>query len=795
MPQLDFPDSPTPGQTYAAPNGITYTYDNSIGTGVWKATVSSPLSVTPGSISGAASVGSTLTYTPGTASGGAAPYTYAYQWKANGVNIAGATGLTYTVVAGDAGKSLTVTITATDSAAATANATTAPVVIPTALAVTAGSISGTAKVGLTLTYTPGVASGGTSPYTYTYQWNANGAPIGGATGLTYIPVAGNIGQTLTVTITATDSTTQTATATTAPTAAVTASTIPTTDLNLSPSTGPTASNTVATGTWNGTTDSLSAGGCLEVKVGAGAFGAGPFTVNNGDLVEIRWKAGVACTGAADGTAISGTLTAGSGGSNTYNFTVDTTPTNFSFAPLSNQTTSTQVTSASITLAGPNVTTYLTTTGGTLTGIEASINGGAFVAIPASGTTMPVEPGQTIQIRGTTGGANSTGYTAILSLGGVSTTWTATTAAPIPTIATPAISSPANGTTNLNPATNSPAGIELQTTSVYTPTNGAGSPQTSSEWEVYRWVGGGGAVPPTSDPPGANYAAVTGSPFVDTTSPFTSQLVPQSALAVSSTYYARLRYRTTNATATDSAWSAWSSFTTASSFAIPPGSLLGGGYFAGQINDGGTIYNLIVAPVTSGSLQGQYGGATPTTIQYKTSASADTPSATVQNQVYGGPTTDLFKASGVHPVFSTFINGATGPNAGAFNLATGGAGGGTGIGGFNDWYLPAKNELAVLYFFLKPNTTSSDTSSGSNPNSVAPYTPNTVYGPGFPNQTTSTLFQAGGAQAFSTATYYWSSSEYSSGTTSAWNQSFNGGFQSLSFKNVIFYARAVRRVAA
>jgi hypothetical protein len=703
MPQLDFPDSPTPGQNYVAPNGVTYTYDTAVGTGVWLAAVgANPLLVTPGSISGTASVGATLTYTPGIASGGAGPYTYAYQWKANGVNIAGATGLTYVPVGGDIGKTLTVTITVTDSSSATANATTAP------------------------------------------------------------------------------------------TAAVTSSTIPSTDYNPSPSGGPTASNTVATGTWNGTTDTLSAGNCLEVKVGAGSFGAGPFTVNNGDSVEIRWKAGVACTGAADGTAITGTLTAGSGGENTYNFTVDTTPTNLSFTDLTNQSLSTAVSSNSITLAGTNVTTHLITTGGTLTSIEASINGGAFAAIPASGTAMPVEPGQTIVIRGTTGAANNTGYTAIVSLGGVSTTWTATTTAVTPSIATPSITSPADGTTDLNPALNSPAGIPL-VGSTYTPQNGAGAVQTSSTWEVYKWVGGGAPVAPTLDPPGANYTAITGSPITVSAAPFTTANIPQANLAVSSTYYARVQYATTNASAATSDFSGWSGFATASSFAIPPGSLLGGGYFGGQINDGGTIYNLVVAPVTSGALNGQNGGASPTTIQYKTSASADLPSATVQNEVYGGPTTDLFKASAAHPAFSTFINGASGPNAGAFDLASGGAGGGTGIGGFNDWYLPAKNELEILYFNLKPNTTANSTTSGINPNAVPARASN--YTAGNPARTTNALFQSGGGQAFSNALLYWSSTEVSSNTLNAWRQSFDNGFPSGGNKGDGRSARAVRRVSA
>jgi hypothetical protein len=241
----------------------------------------------------------------------------------------------------------------------------------------------------------------------------------------------------------------------------------------------------------------------------------------------------------------------------------------------------------------------------------------------------------------------------------------------------------------------------------------------------------------------------------------------------------------------------------------PGGAFGGGYFAGQIlvlagQEGGglpavdTLYNLVVAPVTSGGLNGQFGGATPGVISYKTSNSADTPTATVTNYVYGGQITNLFATSAAHPVFNTFINGATGPNAGSFNLTTGGSGTGTGIGGYNDWYLPAVYEFWILYFFLKPNTIANDTTWGSNPNSVAPYTPNTNYGPGFPNQTTSTLFQSpGGSQAFDLSQEYWTANEapldfiaiscvYSTG-------GLNGTGSAL--KSATKAARAMRRVPA
>jgi hypothetical protein len=112
-----------------------------------------------------------------------------------------------------------------------------------------------------------------------------------------------------------------------------------------------------------------------------------------------------------------------------------------------------------------------------------------------------------------------------------------------------------------------------------------------------------------------------------------------------------------------------------------------------------------------------------------------------------------------------------------------------IGGFSDWYMPAKNELEVCYYNLKPNTTSNNTSSGINANAVPSRGSN--YTAGTPGQTSAAAFQTGGAQAFA-ADGYWSSTEYSA--TAAWRQSFDGGLQVYSGKSNSPYVRAVRRVA-
>ena len=150
---------------------------------------------------------------------GAPPLTYSYQWQrcdsggGECQDISGATSRTYTLGGGDVGSTLRVLVTASNAeGSATAGSPSSPVVAPgtppsnTNLPV----VSGTAQQGQTLTVSTGSWTG-TTPIAYAYQWescNASGsecAAIEGATGAEYDLGEGDIGTTVRVAVTASNS--------------------------------------------------------------------------------------------------------------------------------------------------------------------------------------------------------------------------------------------------------------------------------------------------------------------------------------------------------------------------------------------------------------------------------------------------------------------------------------------------------------------------------------------------------------------------------------------------------------
>ena len=156
-------------------------------TGVFAATATAapPANTAVPTVSGTTTVGETLTASDGTWSN--SPTSFAYQWlRCNGggnscVNVANGTQKTYTLVGADAGHAMRVRVTATNAdgsssaqsvptgAVATGTSSAAPknTVFPT--------ISGTPKVGQTLTADPG--SWTANPTSFAYQWQRCDADV------------------------------------------------------------------------------------------------------------------------------------------------------------------------------------------------------------------------------------------------------------------------------------------------------------------------------------------------------------------------------------------------------------------------------------------------------------------------------------------------------------------------------------------------------------------------------------------------------------------------------------------
>ena len=195
----------------------------------------------------------------------------------------------------------------------------------------------------------------------------------------------------------------------------------------------------------------------------------------------------------------------------------------------------------------------------------------------------------------------------------------------------------------------------------------------------------------------------------------------------------------------------------------PGDPLQGGLFAGYIShsaDGIPTHALIVAPRATGASGSGYTIATNLAWQSTTST------------------------TGATSPFDGAANTALMTNSPAANFCTG-----LSIGGFTDWYLPARYELDIAYENLKPTTASNSTSWGINPYSVPERTVNRTAGD--PAQTSVSAFQSTGAEPF-VAVFHWSSTENSS--TDAWELDFGDGNQFTNFKNFTRRVRAFRKLA-
>jgi hypothetical protein len=152
------------------------------------------------------------------------------------------------------------------------------------------------------------------------------------------------------------------------------------------------------------------------SINGGAFTAAAGTVSNGQTVQVQHTAS-----AAFSTTTTTTLTIGgvSGTFSSATVAADSMPDAFTFVDQTNVAKGVVVTSAAITVSGINTPANIGVSGAA--GSTYSINGGAFTAV--AGT---VSNGQTVQVRHTSSANDSTATNTVLTIGGVSDTFTSTT---------------------------------------------------------------------------------------------------------------------------------------------------------------------------------------------------------------------------------------------------------------------------------------------------------------------------------------------------------------------------------
>ena len=174
-----------------------------------------PSEITVPVISGSATEGAILSSSLGTWAG-TTPLTYSYQWQscdASGekcVDIEGANSSTYKLESASVGHALRVAVTASNEEGAATSVSGASATVGTPISLPAQlsalEISGASEVGGTLTADPGTWTG-TPPLSYSYRWeicNGKGescASVSGADKASYQPVEGDLGSTLRVLVT------------------------------------------------------------------------------------------------------------------------------------------------------------------------------------------------------------------------------------------------------------------------------------------------------------------------------------------------------------------------------------------------------------------------------------------------------------------------------------------------------------------------------------------------------------------------------------------------------------------
>jgi hypothetical protein len=216
----------------------------------------------------------------------------------------------------------------------------------------------------------------------------------------------------------------------------------------------------------------------------------------------------------------------------------------------------------------------------------------------------------------------------------------------------------------------------------------------------------------------------------------------------------------------------------SSITLPAiGDAFEGGFYAGLIShtaNGVATHALIVAPRATGATGTGY--TLTSNLQQKTVNSS---TSNTDSPFDGAANTAAMVTAGIasHPAANFCV--------------------GLSIGGFSDWYLPARFELDIAYENLKPDTTANNTLWGINDYSVPKRTANRTSGD--PARTSVLAFRTGGAEAFEATEHWQSQEDPASGGSQAWAVRFSFGdhtndFGNTSSKSLFRRVRAFRKIA-
>jgi hypothetical protein len=173
-----------------------------------------------------------------------------------------------------------------------------------------------------------------------------------------------------------------------------------------------------------TVSGINTGASISITGGSYSISGGGYTTATGTITNGQTVTVQHTSSSSFSTGVNTVLTIG-GVSDTFTSTTlaaDTTPNAFAFTDQTNVALNSTITSGAITVSGINTGTSISITGGTY-----SIAGGAYTS--AAGT---VTNGQTVTVRHTSSASNSTAVNTTLTIGGVSDTFTSTTAAAVDT---------------------------------------------------------------------------------------------------------------------------------------------------------------------------------------------------------------------------------------------------------------------------------------------------------------------------------------------------------------------------